>query len=164
LSPSWCCLLLCPTLVMQLTAEVSRSTEQISTSRFLVAVIGQWEQVTSPLSGSSIKQVFRLRGHAYFRLAAIRAHRSVSASKVELFMYGLQAAGDCLRPRAQFLINGCILRSHVRGPRYVSSKTVFNWRLEPIPRTSLIRQLRCMSDLKELRELTSVGSSRTFTL
>ena len=111
---------------MQLTAEVSRSTEQISTSRFLVAVIGQWEQVTSPLSGSNIKQVFRLRGHAYFRSAAIRAHRLVSASKVELFMYGLQAAGDCLRPRAQFLINGCILRLRVRELLYVSLKTEFN--------------------------------------
>ena len=75
-------------LVMQLMAEVFLLTEQISTSRFLVAVIGQWEQATSQLSGSSIKQVFRQHGLAYFRSAAIRAHRLVSASKVEPFMFG----------------------------------------------------------------------------
>ena len=75
-------------LVMRLTAEVFLLTEQISTSRFLVAVIGQWEQATSQLSGSSIKQVFRQHGLAYFRSAAIRAHLLVSASKVEPFMFG----------------------------------------------------------------------------
>ena len=75
-------------LVMRLTAEVFLLTEQISTSRFLVAVIGQWEQATSQLSGSSIKQVFRPHGLAYFRSAAIRAHLLVSASKVEPFMFG----------------------------------------------------------------------------
>jgi len=112
-------------LGMPLMVEVFPSTEPTSTSRFQGAAIGQWELETSPLSGSSIKQVFRLRGHAYFRSAAIRAHRLVSASKVEPSMFGLQAAGDCLRPRAQFLINGCILRLRVRELLYVSLKTEF---------------------------------------
>jgi hypothetical protein len=75
-------------LVMPLMAGVFLLTEQISTCRFLVAVIGQWEQATSQLSGSSIKPVFRRHGRAYLLSAVIRAHQLVSASKVELFMFG----------------------------------------------------------------------------
>ena len=75
-------------LGMPLTVEVFPSTEPTSTSRFQGVAIGQWELETSQLSGSSIKPVFRRHGRAYLLSAVIRAHQLVSASKVELFMFG----------------------------------------------------------------------------
>jgi hypothetical protein len=112
-------------LGMPLMVEVFPSTEPTSTSRFQGAAIGQWELETSPLSGSSIKQVFRRHGHASLRWGHIPL-RLASALKVALCMCGLQAVGDWPRQLVKFRISGCILLSHDLAQHCASSKMEFS--------------------------------------